>query len=312
MYANIDRWSVENQKVETGSQKNILDKWLISELHQLIKEVDEEMENYHLMQATRKFVPFVDNLSNWYIRRSRKRFWKSENDGDKNEAYATLHYVLVELSKTIAPFAPYLADEIYKNLTGGESVHLQDYPRADESLIDEKLNKQMQFVRDIISEGLKLRARTQIKVRQPLNSLKVESQKLKVDEKFIEIIKEELNIKEIVSENFEFDESAKNMGEINGVKLMLDTEIDENLKMEGQARELIRAIQQMRKEADYQLDDRIKVSYDGLSEVFTKFGDLIAKETLADEVLSKKLPDFDLEKNIEIDDSKVMLQIKQV
>jgi isoleucyl-tRNA synthetase len=311
MYANIDRWSVENQKVETGSQKNILDKWLISELHQLIKEVDEEMENYHLMQATRKFVPFVDNLSNWYIRRSRKRFWKSENDGDKNEAYATLHYVLVELSKTIAPFAPYLADEIYKNLTGGESVHLQDYPRADESLIDEKLNKQMQFVRDIISEGLKLRARTQIKVRQPLNSLKVESQKLKVDEKFIEIIKEELNIKEIVSENFEFDESAKNMGEINGVKLMLDTEIDENLKMEGQARELIRAIQQMRKEADYQLDDRIKVSYDGLSEVFTKFGDLIAKETLADELTPEELLNSDLQKEIAIDGENITLWIKQ-
>ena len=142
--------------------------------------------------------------------------------------------------------------------------------------------------------------------------MEVESQKLKVDEKFIEIIKEELNIKEVVSKNFEFDESAKNMGEINGVKLMLNTEIDENLKMEGQARELIRAIQQMRKEADYQLDDRIKVNYDGLSEVFAKFGNLIAKETLADEVLSKKLPDFDLEKNIELDTEKVMLQIKQV
>ncbi len=309
MYANIDRWSPEQQKIKIGDQENILDKWIVSELHQLIKEVDEEMENYHLMQATRKFAPFVDNLSNWYIRRSRKRFWKSENDSDKNGAYATLHYVLVELSKTIAPFAPYLAEEIYKNLTGEESVHLQDYPLADKNLIDEKLNKQMQFVRDIISEGLKLRARTQIKVRQPLSSLKIKSGKAEIDEEFMGIIKEELNVKNVEVEDFEFDENAKNMSEINGVKIMLDTEITEDLKLEGQAREIIRAIQQMRKEADYQLDDRIEVGYSGLENVFAKFKTLIAKETLADKLINGKLQKCDIAKKITIDKIEIKLEL---
>ncbi len=309
MYANVDGWKADYKGVPAVN--NLLDKWLLSELHQLIKDVNEEMEDYHLMQATRKFAPFVDNLSNWYIRRSRKRFWKSENDGDKNEAYATLHYVLVELSKTIAPFAPYLADEIFTNLTSKESVHLEDYPVADESLIDEEINKFMAEVREIIKVGLQLRARNQMKVRQPLSQLIINNEKLDLGAELLEIIKEELNVKEIIFEDFTFDDTAKNMGEVNEMKIMLNVELTPELKMEGQARELIRAIQQMRKEADYQLDDRIKIGYAGLSDVFKKFGNLIAKETLADEVLSKHLPNFDLEKNIEIDEEKVVLQIKR-
>ncbi len=373
MYANVDQWSpqVKSQKFKVEGQQlkearngtqpptvtNLLDKWLLSELHQLIKEVNERMESYGLMQATRLFVPFVDNLSNWYIRRSRKRFWKSENDGDKNEAYATLHYVLVELSKTIAPFAPFLADEIYRNLVistqsavhsneqsngtseamerakrsneasadttseameRGEadlqadlSVHLTDYPTADISLIDESINKSMAEVREIIKVGLQLRARNQMKVRQPLQELKVQNLKSKVNNELVEIIKEELNIKNVSFSNFAFDEQAKNMGEVNGIQLELNIKLTDELKMEGQAREIIRAIQQMRKEADYQLDDRIEINYTGLSEVFKQFGDLIAKETLADEVLSKTTPDFDLEKNIEVDNEKLVLQIKR-
>ncbi len=318
MYALVDHWSpqVKSQELKVKSS-NLLDKWLISELHQLIKEVNDEMENYHLMQATRKFAPFVDNLSNWYIRRSRKRFWKSEDDEDKNEAYATLHYVLVELSKTIAPFAPFLAEEIYKNLMSEESVHLADFPVADEDLIDQKLNKQMQFVRDIISEGLKLRARAQIKVRQPLSQLKVQSPKSKVakelsaDNEFIEIIKEELNVKNIVFAEFEFDEKAKNMSEINDVQLELDIDLTDNLKLEGQAREIIRAIQQMRKEADYQLDDRIQVGYQGFDEVFDKFSDLISHETLTDKLIAEKLEDNNLEKEVNIDDKTIILTVKK-
>ncbi len=356
MYANVDGWKANYKGVPEVS--NFLDKWLLSELHQLIKEINERMESYELMQATRLFVPFVDNLSNWYIRRSRKRFWKSEDDDDKNEAYATLHYVLVELSKTIAPFAPFLADEIYRNLvhssqftvhsnerndgtsetmergvsqsneasadttseaiSRGEadlptdlSVHLADYPVADETLIDESINKSMAEVREIIKVGLQLRARNQMKVRQPLQELKVQSLKSKVNNEFVEIIKEELNVKNVSFDDFTFDEQAKNMGEVNGIQLELDIKLTKDLKLEGQAREIIRAIQQMRKEADYQLDDRIKISYDRLSEVFKQFSDLIAKETLADEVLSKTIPNFDLEKNIEVDDKEITIQIKK-
>jgi isoleucyl-tRNA synthetase len=344
MYANIDHWSSERSlayKAERSgvlskdsserAKANILDRWLISELHQLIKDVDDEMENYHLMQATRKFVPFVDNLSNWYIRRSRKRFWKSENDGDKNEAYATLHYVLVELSKTIAPFAPYLADEIYKNLTNEESVHLVDYSVSDKALIDEEINKSMAEVREIIKVGLQLRARNQMKVRQPLSELIINNEKL--DNELIEIIKEELNVKAVSVKNAQQkDHSSKrsvsdgrgatsslrdnknsleNIAWSEDAKIGLNLEITSELKAEGQARELIRAIQQMRKEADYQLDDRIKIGYSGLKNVFSKFGDLIAKETLADTITAKELPASDLEKKITIDNNKTTLWIKK-
>ncbi|HFC76827.1 MAG TPA: isoleucine--tRNA ligase [Candidatus Moranbacteria bacterium] len=342
MYANIDNWEVKY--IGIPQVNNILDKWLISELQTLIKEVNNRMEKYELMQTTRLFAPFVDNLSNWYIRRSRKRFWKSENDNDKNEAYATLHYILVELAKTIAPFAPFIAEEIYRNLVIGSqstvhnneqsdrtskaiergdsrsnafneapadlSVHLVDYPIADESLIDEKLNKKMKEVREIITAGLQLRAKNQIKVRQPLSELRIVNSEL--SEEFVEIIKEEVNVKNVASvqavrdvENIVINEE-KTVG--------LNVEITKELKLEGQARELIRAIQQMRKEVDYQLDDRIKIWYSGMSKVFEKFGNLIAKETLTNNIepLQKKPNQkFDLEKDFEIDGEKLKIAIKK-
>ncbi len=309
MYANVDGWKANYKDVPKVS--NLLDKWLISELHQLITDVNEEMENYRLMQATRKFAPFIDNLSNWYIRRSRKRFWKSEDDDDKNEAYATLHYVLIELSKTIAPFAPFLADEIYKNLTGKESVHLEDFPKGDQEYIDTELNEQMQSVRNIISEGLKLRARTQIKVRQPLQELKIKNEGLKITDEFIEIIKDELNIKYVAFSDFVFDEQAKNMGEINGVQLELDIELTNDLKLEGQAREIIRHIQQMRKKADYAIDDRICVGLHGFAEVFDAYQEMIAHEVLADELKNEKLQDNDMEEEYKIDEENIVITLRK-
>ncbi len=333
MYANIDKYKVENNEYKVS--ENILDKWLVSELHQLIKNVDERLENYELMQATRLFAPFIDNLSNWYIRRSRKRFWKSENDNDKNKAYETLHYVLVELSKVIAPFAPFIADEIYRNLVSGAqpavrsenkdiSVHLQDYPVADKNLIDKELNKKMKKIREIITVGLQLRARNQVKVRQPLSQLKIATTQTNanltrtdtselLNDEFTEIIKEELNIKSVVQENFKFDDVAKDMEEVGDIKILLDTEITPELKLEGEAREVIRAIQQMRKEADYQLDDRIKICYSGMSEVFENYSDLVAKETLAIEIepLQNNLDQkFDLKKEFEFDKENLSLAIK--
>ncbi|HIP50357.1 MAG TPA: hypothetical protein EYG99_02810, partial [Candidatus Pacebacteria bacterium] len=309
MYANVDGWEVNYKDVPKSG--NLLDKWLISKLHQLIKDVDGEMNSYNLMQATRKFAPFVDDLSNWYIRRSRKRFWKSEDDYDKNEAYATLHYILVELSGTLAPFAPFLADEIYKNLTGEESVHLTDYPVVQEKLIDRELNERMQFVRDIISEGLKLRARVQIKVRQPLSELKVKSERLEVSDEFIEIIKEELNIKEVLFDEFTFDEDAKNMGEVNDVQLELNIELTDELKLEGQAREIIRHIQQMRKKADYDIDDRIEVGFSGFVDVFKAYKDIIAHETLANVLSNEVLTNHDFQDVFKVDGEELVISIKK-
>ena len=311
MYANVDEWKVKYEGVPKVD--NLLDKWLLSELHQLIRDVNKEMESYHLMQATRLFAPFIDNLSNWYIRRSRKRFWKSEDDDDKNEAYKTLHYVLVELSETIAPFAPFIADEIYKNLTGGESVHLVDYPVANESLIDENVNKLMADVREVIKVGLQLRAKNQIKVRQPLSELIIKNeQQLKISDKLIEITKEELNVKKVVIGDAEV-KNINNFAWDENQGIGLNTKITPKLKAEGQAREIIRAIQQMRKEADYQLDDRIKVSYIGFNKIFSskELNKLIVKETLANTLSSEKFSNADLEKIVFIDGAELSLSIKK-
>jgi len=274
-----------------------LDIWIVSELHKLIKEVEVNMQKYDLVKATKPFEFFVDNLSNWYIRRSRKRFWKSENDDDKNNAYETLHYTLVTLSKTIAPFVPFIAEEIYKNLTKDESVHLTDFPLFDEKMIDEKLNIEMKRTRDIISEGLQQRALNKIKVRQPLKAVTIKDKIEDVELK--DIMREELNVKDIL------------INETQEENIKLDTNITPDLKLEGIARELVRVIQQMRKEAGYEVDNRISIFYTGAKEVFVKFGDLIAKETLANELSFGELITFDLQKEILIDGNKYVLFIKK-
>jgi isoleucyl-tRNA synthetase len=255
------------------------------------------MEGYNLVKSVKPFEKFIDNLSNWYIRRSRKRFWKSENDTDKDEAYETLHYVLVTLAKLMAPFTPFVSEEIYRNLSGDESVHLCDYPVADEKLIDEKLNQEMASVRAIISEGLQMRAQNKIKVRQPLQGVKIKNKDLSKEMR--EIIKDELNVKEIGTDEKQEEE------------IVLNTEITPELRLEGVARELIRHIQEMRKEAGYEVDNRIKVCYDGWSVVFSRFSDIIAKETLANELTEGKLEDADLEKDFEIEGEKVLISIKK-
>jgi isoleucyl-tRNA synthetase len=190
-YANIDNF------VPTGKTQrtNPLDIWMISETHTLIAEIEAAMENYEITDATRPIVQFMDKLTNWYIRRSRKRFWKSENDGDKLQAYETLHEVLVTLSQIVAPFMPFVTEEIYKNLTGKESVHLSDFPTPDATLIDTKLNEDMDICQKVINLGLSLRTAQKIRVRQPLQSLSTGEN---LSDYYKEIIKEELNIKEII------------------------------------------------------------------------------------------------------------------
>jgi isoleucyl-tRNA synthetase len=295
MYANIDKFSPSSQRSVKPSN-NLLDKWILSELNILIKNVDEKLNGYDIYTAGNLIEKFIDNLSNWYIRRSRKRFWKSESDTDKNSAYQTLYIVLAELSKLMAPFTPFISEEIYKNLTENESVHLKDFPKANESLIDEELNEEMNLVRNIVSEGLQLRAQAKIKVRQPLSVLSI---KHKVSsEDLINIIKDEVNVKEVVVND-----------KIEAIEL--NTEITEELKLEGQAREIIRHIQEMRKEAGYEVDNRIVVGYNGMQAVFEKFGDLIAKETLANNISEKEVEDADLVKGFKIDNEEIAISIKK-
>ncbi|KKP67918.1 MAG: Isoleucine-tRNA ligase [Candidatus Moranbacteria bacterium GW2011_GWE1_35_17] len=326
MYANIDKFTVNSEQFTVG--KNILDKWIISKLHKLIKTVDENMLVYNVPNAVNPIVDFIDELSNWYIRRSRKRFWKSENDGDKNEAYQTLYYVLVELSKVMAPFTPFIAEEIWRNLVGssqplpspplstGEgvahsSVHLEDFPIADESLIDEKVNADMQSVREIVNIGLQLRAKSAIKVRQPLGELRITNNEL--SDELLEIIKEEVNVKHI-THNMEHGTDENNIVWDGENKVGLNTEITPELKLEGQAREIVRYIQEMRKEAGYEVDNRINVWYKGMPEVFDnkELRGIIAKETLANQVLLQAdSVSSDLEKEFLIDGEKFIIAIKK-
>ena len=298
MYANIDDWKA---KKEVIISENILDKWILIELNLLTKVVDEKLAQYDIYSAAGQIEKFVDNLSNWYIRRSRKRFWKSEDDIDKEAAYQTLHRVLVDLSKLMAPFTPFIAEEIYKNLTGNESVHLADFPVCDDELVEEKASKelfdQMTKVREIISEGLQMRAQAKIKVRQPLAKVIIKSI---FQIELIEIIKEELNVKDVVVNTKQVEQ------------IVLDLEITEDLKLEGQAREIVRYIQEMRKEAGYEIDNRIKVFYVSQSEVFEKFNVLIAKETLADSIEKGKNEIAEISKSFSLDGAEIIIQLEKI
>ncbi len=294
-YAVIDNWSPQNRKSKIEN-RNLLDRWILSELQLLIKEVNAAMEKYELNRATRAFGPFVDNLSNWYIRRSRKRFWKSEDDGDKEQAYQTLYTTLVTLAKLMAPFTPFLAEEIYRNLTGEESVHLAEYPVVDDSLVDEKLNEEMQHARFIVTMGLKFRADNKIKVRQPLQYVKARP----INKELEDMVIEELNVKEYISQD-----EMKELVE-------LDLTITPGLKLEMEAREIIRAIQEGRKKAGFNVEDRISLGYIGKENVFEMFGEMIAKEVLATVVESAELADAEYSETADIEGESFTLSLKRV
>jgi len=267
MYAEVDGWQWKGELSDPSSDvENPLDSWILSRVHQLNQEVEQHLQNYDIPNAMKPILPFIDDASNWYIRRSRRRFWKSDDDDDKQQAYRTLHYVLTQLSLIVAPFTPFLAEELYQKLTGGESVHLLDWPEV--GYVNEQLATDMKSVRESISEALNQRARNQLKVRQPLASVSVPE----VPEQYREIIAEEVNVKEVVwAEEVE-----------------IDTTISPELKREGLMREVVRHIQSTRKKAQLDVDDRIKLSLTtestDLQAAIDEHLDIIKQETLAAEV----------------------------
>ncbi|MCW1888115.1 MAG: isoleucine--tRNA ligase [Candidatus Moranbacteria bacterium] len=291
-YASIDKWSPHS---EAKASENILDRWLLSELQVLIEKMTEELENYKPAQAARLIAPFVDDLSNWYIRRSRKRFWKNENDDDKEAAYQTLHTVLVELAKLMAPFTPFIAEEMYRNLTDEESVHLAGWPVS--TSVDVQVSNQMDTVRTLVTLGLQLRSDVKIKVRQPLQSVSV---KFDLEAEFQEILKDELNIKEVFIN--------QNQQEF----LIFDSEITPELKLEGEMREIIRAIQEGRKKAGFNVEDRIILGYSGKEEVFGVHQDEIAHEVLATEVKAGELENTEYNSTVDIEGGALTFWLKRV
>ena len=197
-YANVDGFADPEVKMSELRSENVLDRWIVSSMETLIADVTEAMDAYDLQRSVRPFVKFIEDLTNWYIRRSRRRFWKSQNDGDKLCAYRTLRYVLVQLSKVAAPFTPFMAEEIYRNLKGAgdpDSVHLCDFPTANAAVRDLSLEKRMADVQAAVELGRRLRADNDLKVRQPLSAIKIAGGDVKGLESLIE---DELNVKKVV------------------------------------------------------------------------------------------------------------------
>lgn len=215
LYANIDEFKPEKFINIDIKERPIMDRWLISRFNSLINYTINKLDNYDITDATREMEKFVDELTNWYIRLNRKRFWKGEMDDDKISAYQTLYEVLLNFSKMISPFTPFISEEIYQSLKGEsdsfkESIHLEDYPEFNLNLIDIELEKKMEFVRDIVELGRSLRKKSNIKIRQPLKNIYVFSEKKENVEGFIDLIKSELNIKEV-----KFVDSEDDFVEIN-------------------------------------------------------------------------------------------------
>ena len=287
MYAEVDGWEFDGELKDPLSElTNPLDIWIISRLHQLVAEVERHMDIYNIPDALSPILPFLDDASNWYVRRSRRRFWKSEDDGDKNDAYRTLHYVLVRLSYILAPFTPFLAEELYHNLTGDtESIHLKDWLPAGE--INRAMLRDMNALRAAVNDGLSKRAAEGIKVRQPLASAKLvstisQNTPEEVVRFLVDIARDELNVKSVeavTGSELDVPEASAQPS------VVYDLTITPELKREGLMREIVRHVQSARKKAGLQVDDRIILQLttndDQLRQAINEHRATIAAETLA-------------------------------
>ena len=373
LYANIDEFDATKYTLDY-EKLSVMDKWLLSKLNTLIKTVDNNLGNYRIPEAARALDEFVDEMSNWYVRRCRERFWAKGMEQDKINAYMTLYTALVTVCKVAAPMIPFMTEEIYQNLvcsidkSAPESIHLCDYPVANESWIDSELEKNMDEVLKIVVMGRACRNTANIKNRQPIGNMFVKAP-FELSEYFTEIIEDELNVKKVT---FTEDVSAytsytfkpqlrtvgpkfgKYLGQIqkalaeldgnkamaelkstgalkldsisdevvlyeedllitmtqqegymtegdNEVTVVLDTNLTPELLEEGMVRELISKIQTMRKEAGFEVMDKITVSYKAeqkVKDIFAKYGDEIAKEVLAESVVADTVNGYQKEWNI--------------
>lgn len=280
LYADVDKFQPKDPLREPKSE-NLLDQWVLARLNQAVAEVTAGMEEYRLDKASRPITDLLDDVSNWYVRRSRRRFWKSEDDEDKNSAYQTLHYVILRTAQLLAPFSPFLSDYIWREMAQGtdlpKSVHLSDWPSVNQPLDTSRIMlENMANARALITEGLSQRAGAGIKVRQPLAKAIITG--LELSPALQQIISDELNVKEVI--NQEGTETA----------VQMDTELTDELKAEGLSRDLVRIIQSARKKAGFNVDDRIHLRLDSnskeVNQAVERFKDTIFAETLATGELS--------------------------
>ena len=300
MYAEVDGFD-SDQAMVVSEFVNPLDIWLVSRVHQIRNQITEGMEAYNIPAALSSVLEFIDDMSNWFVRRSRRRFWKSEDDRDKLEAYSALYYVLIYLAKTMAPFTPFLAEELYQKMTGAgvvnseipESVHLLDWPEA--GLIDEVVLTQMAKTREVITAGLaermkKTETEAQIKVRQPLAKLVYAGERL--DDFYEQIIMEEVNVKAVE----------------HGEALALDKTLTPELLEEGKIRELIRFVQAARKKAGLNVDDRIRLMVS--MEVSEAYREMLMNEVLAEELV--KEGNFGYDEIVKVQGENVAISLEKI
>ena len=384
LYANIDEFDPTKYTLETDKLP-VIDKWLLSKLNTTVKETDENLANYRIPEAAKSLLNFVDEMSNWYVRRCRERFWAKGMEQDKINAYMTLYTALVTISKAAAPMIPFMTEDIYRNLVvsvdknAPESIHLCDYPVCDESLVDKQLEKDMETVLDAVVIGRALRNEANIKQRQPLAKMYVKSEK-SLSSFYQDIIKDELNVKtieftddvsgftnytfkpqlktlgrrfgarlnalkevlstlngpkayaeltekgsitvevtgeqEVLEKDDLLIESAKRegfvTGEDNGITVVLDTNLSDELIEEGFVREVISKVQTMRKDSGFEVMDRINVYVSGnetIKKVCEKNADTIKKVVLADELVFNRLEGEPKEWNLNGED--VTLSVKR-
>lgn len=379
-YANLDGYQPTAESLTDSP--NELDRWIISHFQSLVADVNRHMTHNHLYAVVPELMAFTDLLTNWYIRRSRRRFWKAEaGDADKLHAYNTLYYILVEYAKVMAPFMPFLCETIYLNLTGGkdqESVHLCDYPKANDQLIDQAVEHEMDLVRSIVELGRSLRATHNLKVRQPLAvlSVVVPAADRAAVERLGDVIKEELNVKridlledetqfvqysarpnlkvlgprlgkamkvlnpairelkhsdisqlletgslevaghELTADDLLIDRNEKEEQVVQTqgtLTIALDTHLTDALLLEGDARELVNRIQNLRKDAGFEVQDRIhlRVACEPLQACLAAHGAYIQQEVLATS-LNGDAFEAELEKEQDINGKTALIGVARV
>lgn len=376
LYANTD--NIDPRKYDVKYEElDEIDKWLLSKYNNLVKNVTDSYEEYDLNKVVKYLITFLnDDLSNWYIRRNRRRFWGSELDTSKKAVYKTTYDVLTNFVKLVAPIAPFITDDIYIKLTGEESVHLSDFPKFDLSKVNLEIEKKMDLVRDLITLGRNARENSKIKVRQPISEVILDGKNEKLIGDLTNLIEEELNVKKVtftpelvkymtleIKPNFKvcgkmfgknINEYGKallnlNQDEINTLSkgnsikirfmdedlevtpemvdirvnskegydaaylndnfIVIDTTLTDDLILEGYAREIVSKVQNLRKESDFEVENRINLYYDGeIDDVLSKFTDYIKKETLSLEIIKTTL---DTEE-IDINGRNIKLKVEKV